>query len=108
MIKTAKYNTLDSSTRSKLEQYVEEEFGQVAFVQERMWAQPDWVLIKYEDEEISTFCHIVEREVSMDDATYQVAGLNNVITPKAHRGKGYASEVVREAGNFALQELSCA
>ncbi|SFH19056.1 GNAT family N-acetyltransferase [Pontibacter chinhatensis] len=107
MIITEKYSQLAPEVKSILSRLVEEEFGHVAFVQERVWAQPDWVLIQYDNEEIATFCHIVVREVSMDGTTYTVAGLNNVITPKTHRGKGYASEVVREAGKFALQELKC-
>ncbi|WP_276497565.1 GNAT family N-acetyltransferase [Pontibacter litorisediminis] len=108
MIKAEKYTELSASTKGVLEQYVAEEFGHVAFVQERQWAQPDWVLVKYELDEIATFCHVVLREVSMDGQKYKVGGINNVITPKAHRGKGYASQVLRQAAPFIFNEFGCA
>lgn len=44
MIITEKYSQLAPEVKSILSRLVEEEFGHVAFVQERVWAQPDWVL----------------------------------------------------------------
>ncbi|TPE39577.1 GNAT family N-acetyltransferase [Pontibacter mangrovi] len=108
MMKTEAYSSLSAATRAVLEQYVEEEFGQVPFVQEREWARPDWVLLAYEGDAIATFCHVVLREVSIDGQTYKVAGINNVITPKAYRGKGYASQVLRQAAPFIFSQLGCA
>lgn len=108
MIKIEKYSELMPSARSILHQFIEEEFGHIAFVQEHEWAEPEWVLTMYENDEIATVCHVVLREVNMDGQLYKVAGINNVITPKAFRGKGYASKVLREAEKFVFAELSCA
>ena len=35
----------------------------------------------------------------------QIAGVNNVITPKEFRGKGYASKMLRETENLIFEEL---
>ncbi|WP_266204489.1 GNAT family N-acetyltransferase [Pontibacter kalidii] len=108
MIKIEKYSELTPSARNVLNQLIEEEFGHVAFVQERVWAQPEWVLTMYENGEVATVCHVVLREVSMDGKRYKVAGINNVITPKNNRGKGYASQVLREAEKLVFEELGYA
>ncbi|MCX2742188.1 GNAT family N-acetyltransferase [Pontibacter anaerobius] len=107
MIIKEKYSELNPFVRSTLSRLVEEQFGHVPFVQEREWALPDWVLAKYEHGEIATVCHVVLRDVSMDGQEYKVAGINNVITPKSYRGKGFASQVLREAEMFIFGELDC-
>lgn len=108
MIVIENYATIAAVTKQQLEHYIKEEFGHVAFVQERQWAQPDWVLIKYESGEVATFCNIVLREVTIDGQTLKVAGINNVITPQAHRRKGYASLVLQEAEQLIFSKMNCA
>lgn len=108
MVKAEQYSGLAPALRQQLAHCIDEEFGHVAFVQEREWAQPDWVLAKYEGKELATFCNVVLRRVLMDGQLYTVAGINNVITPRAFRGRGYASQVLRETEQFIFEELECA
>jgi len=108
MIKLAKYSTLDQELRITLEACVHETFGHVPFVQERVWAQPDWAAVLYENEAIATFYQVVLRLVTIGSQVYKVAGVSNVITPMAYRGRGYASRILRETADFLFQELGCA
>ena len=107
MIKKEKYSELRPALKSALDGLIDAEFGHVPFVQERVWAQPDWVFVKYEGDEVATFYNVVLREVSMDGQRYKVAGINNVITPKSFRGKGYSTQTLCETADFLYQDLGC-
>ncbi|MDX5437801.1 MAG: GNAT family N-acetyltransferase [Pontibacter sp.] len=107
MIKLLKYATLQPEVRQQLDHHIAQEFGHVPFVQEREWAQPDWVLALYAEEQLATFYNVVLREVSLDGKLYRVAGINNVITPAAYRGKGYASRLLQETKALLFEQLGC-
>ena len=94
MIKTINYNKLPNGLHELLEQYTNEEFGHVPFVQQHEWATPDWVILRYEAEELVTFYNVVLREITLNGRGYKAAGINNVITPKAYRGKGYSTDTL--------------
>jgi len=70
------------------------EFDQFAIVRETDWARPDWTWL-IASPEPAAFYHLVERTVRMDGAEIRVAGLNNLVTLPAHRGRGAASELLR-------------
>lgn len=105
MLKLIPYTDISPSLLAILSKHIDEEFGHVAFVQQRSWAIPDWVVLLEEQAEIVTFCNVVEREVTLDGKRCKIAGINNVITPKAHRGKGHSSRVLREIKSFLFGEL---
>ena len=42
------------------------------------------------------FYNVIERTVAIDGAQVRVAGLNNLVTMPAHRGRGVASRLLRE------------
>ncbi|WP_439879908.1 GNAT family N-acetyltransferase [Pontibacter sp. MBLB2868] len=107
MIKSISYVNLSPETRAELQHHIDNEFGHVAFVQAHTWAQPDWSVIKYEGNSIAAFYNIVVRDVTIDGQLYKVAGINNVITPKAYRGKGFATEVLRTTEKLLFKELEC-
>ncbi len=108
MISIKKYTELDYETKSTLAQIIEEEFGHIPIVKETEWAKPDWTIVYYEDQQIATFYNIVEREIIMDNVKVKIAGINNVITPKAFRGKGYATKVLRETESLLFNDLQSA
>ena len=108
MISIKKYTELDYETKSTLAQIIEEEFGHIPIVKETEWAKPDWTIVYYEDQQIATFYNIVEREIIMDNVQVKIAGINNVITPKAFRGKGYATKVLRETESLLFNDLQSA
>ncbi|WP_299821187.1 GNAT family N-acetyltransferase [uncultured Pontibacter sp.] len=105
MIKILKYIDLSPAESEALEHHVTTVFGNVPFVQNHSWAQPDWSFIKLENGEVATFYNVVLREVSMDGKPYNVAGINNVITPEKYRGKGYASHILQLTQDFLYNEL---
>lgn len=96
---------LPAATKKKLEESIHNEFGHIPIVQSITWAVPDWSIIRYEEEKIAAFYNIVEREVLLDTKPYKVAGINNVITLPAFRGKGYASEILAATKGFLFSEL---
>jgi hypothetical protein len=45
IIKYIPYQEVSASLKIDLENYAEQEFGNVPYVKERVWAQPDWVVL---------------------------------------------------------------
>lgn len=107
MIEIKKYTELLEQTKDKLEAYIKSEFGHIPFVNELEWAVPDWTIIYYEDDKIASFYNVVLREIVVDKQMLKVGGINNVITPKDFRGKGYASKILRETDNLIFNDLNC-
>ncbi|WP_062052888.1 GNAT family N-acetyltransferase [Aquimarina longa] len=107
MIKITKYSELDSNTKTILKNYIDTEFGHIPIVNKTKWASPDYTLIFYHNNKIATFYNIVQRAITINDETYKVAGINNVITPKEYRGKGYASKLLKETETYIFNDLKC-
>lgn len=107
MIKITRYSQLDRFTKGKLKNYIESEFGHIPIVRETKWAKPDWTILLYQDNEILSFYNIVERNIRIDDNPIKIAGISNVITPKAYRGNGYASKILRETKHVIFEDLNC-
>lgn len=105
MIKIEKYEHLSKELKELLTNQIDAEFGHVPFVQQHHWAKPDWAILKYEGDEVATFYHVVERDVTIDGKVYRAAGINNVITPSNFRGRGYASQTLKESMDFLFQTL---
>lgn len=70
------------------------EFEQFAIVRETEWASPDWSFSIGGQEPVA-FYHLVERTVRIDGEDVRVAGINNLVTLPAQRGRGAASELLR-------------
>ncbi len=107
MIKVNKYRDLLEPIRGKLKAYINGEFGHIPIVNETEWATPDWTIIYYVNDTIAAFYNIVETEIIIDNEVCKVGGVNNVITPKEFRGKGYASKLLKEAEHLIFHELKC-
>ncbi|RSC93489.1 GNAT family N-acetyltransferase [Tenacibaculum singaporense] len=101
-----KYGNLSSEEYQTISAFSEKEFGNVPIVQKYKWAKPDWVVIKYTKNKLVSFCNLVEREIRIDQKTYFVAGINNMITLEKYRGSGYAAEVLNKCEHFILQFMS--
>ena len=65
-------------------------------MRETQWASPDWSFLALEATEIAAFYNIIERTVKIGGVSVRVAGLNNLVTVPAHRGRGVASRLLRE------------
>lgn len=107
MVDIKKYAELLGKTKEKLNSYIENEFGHIPIVSETEWATPNWTIIYYENDQIATFYNIVEREIIIDNKMFKVGGINNLITPKEFRGKGYASKILRKTEHLIFDNLNC-
>lgn len=107
MIKINKYTELPRQTRDQLNSYIDVEFGHIPIVNETEWATPNWTIIYYENTQIATFYNIVERVITIDNKKIGIGGINNLITPKKFRGKGYASKILRETEYLIFDDLNC-
>lgn len=100
------YNNLTDSVRDRLEECINNEFGHIPIVAKTEWSKPDWSIIEYRDDEIVSFYNLVLREIELDGQNCKVSGVNNVITPKEHRGNGYASQLLRETEYLIFDDLN--
>jgi len=105
MIEIKKHYELDSESKRKVDNFIEEEFGHIPIVKETEWAKPDWTIILYQNHEIVTFYNIIERKIFVDNNEMKISGINNVITPKRFRGNGYASRILKETESLIFEEL---
>ncbi|NER14733.1 GNAT family N-acetyltransferase [Leptobacterium flavescens] len=107
MIEIKKYPMLSPETKKELRGHIDREFGHIPIVRETEWATPHWSIICYEEGEIASFYNIVEREIFVDNNKLKIAGINNVITPPAFRGKGLSSKTLKETEDFIFKDLAC-
>lgn len=105
MLEIIKYSELDSDIINTLEFYIEKEFGHIQLVQQTQWSNPNWTLFWLVDNKLVSFCNIVLRDVLIDGKMVEVAGLNNVITPKEHRGNKYSSILLGAFESFIFNDL---
>jgi GNAT superfamily N-acetyltransferase len=98
-VSISRYLQLPADRRQALSAAAEAEFSQFALVRETQWASPDWSYMAFEGDELVAFYNIVERTISTGDASVQVAGLSNLVTLPAHRGRGVASRLLRETSS---------
>lgn len=105
MIKIEAYKMLSEERKELLEELIDEQFGDIPFVNQTQWAAPDWSIIKEKEGELVSFYNIVERIVNFDHEEVKVAGISNVITPNEHRKNGYASKMLAESEAFIFDEL---
>ncbi|MDO5979350.1 GNAT family N-acetyltransferase [Flavivirga spongiicola] len=107
MIEVKKYSELLEQTKDKLNAFIKGEFGHIPIVNEMEWAIPDWTIIFYENDQIATFYNIIETHIRIDNKIFKVAGINNVITPKKFRKKGYASKTLEATEDLIFDDLNC-
>jgi len=105
MIRIEQFDQLNGDIRRQLDQFIHNEFGHIPIVQQTSWATPDWTLFYEEEESILSFYNIIERTILIDGIPVKVAGINNVKTPPAHRGMGYASLLLNQSRGFLFNEL---
>ncbi|QSE98686.1 GNAT family N-acetyltransferase [Fulvivirga lutea] len=105
MIDIIEYKKLDNDTVLNLNEIIDAEFGHIPLVKNTQWAIPDWTIIYSQNETLAAFYNIIEREVIMDDEKVKVAGVNNVITLKKYRGKGFSARLLKDTQHFIFDEL---
>lgn len=107
MIKIIRYENLDFKTKLEIENLKHDEFGNFSIVNEIEWSKPHWTIAYYEKNELAAFYNVITRCVNLDNYLVKTAGINNLITVKKFRGKGFASKLLRETEYFLFQKLNC-
>jgi hypothetical protein len=105
MIQLLPYDQLPDGIRQLLNNYIHAEFGHIPIVQETTWATPDWTILYKEADTIVSFYNIIERPILIDGESCKIAGVNNVITPIAFRGKGYSTKLLNDTTPFIFDKL---
>ncbi len=69
------------------------------------WADPDWAVMVWEDEELVTTVQIVERLARVGRRSLRLGGIGNVSTKVEWRGRGYATAALKAAQEFLAGSL---
>lgn len=99
------YVELPAGRKQQVDAAIKAEFRQFEVVRETSWAAPEWTILAFEGEELAAFYNIVERVVSVDGAAVRVAGLNNLVTLPARRGRGIGSRLLRDTQEHWFDSL---
>jgi predicted acetyltransferase len=76
-----------------------------AFLNGTKWATADWTVMVWEDEDLVSNVHIVERTVRVGDQPVRLGGIGNVATKVEWRKRGYARSALKTAQNFLHDPL---
>jgi aminoglycoside 2'-N-acetyltransferase I len=76
-----------------------------AYLTGTKWSQPDWAVMVWEDEEMVSNVHIIERTVRVGTKSVNVGGIGNIATKVEWRQRGYASAALKVAQDFLLDPL---
>jgi predicted acetyltransferase len=71
-----------------------------AYLTGTKWANADWTVMVWEDEDLVTNIHIIERTILVGDQKVKLGGIGNVATKVEWRKRGYASEALKVAVDF--------
>lgn len=99
------YVELPAGRKLQLEAAIQAEFASFSIVRETRWATPEWTVMMLDGDALAAFYNLVERTVNVDGVPVRVAGLNNLVTLPAHRGRGVASRLLRETQEHWFDSL---
>jgi predicted acetyltransferase len=69
------------------------------------WASPNWAVMVWEDDEMVSNVHIIERTVKVGDETVKLGGIGNIATKVEWRERGYAGSALKVAHAFLRDPL---
>lgn len=101
----SRYFELPAERREQLDAAAHAEFEQYAIVRETDWATPDLTFMAMDGGHVAAYYNLVDRVVRIDGTPVRVAGLNNLVTMPAHRGRGVASALLRDTQPRWFDEL---
>ena len=69
------------------------------------WAEADWTVMVWEDDDLVSNVHIIDRTAKVGGQQLRLGGLGNVATKVEWRERGYASAALRVAREFLYDTL---
>jgi predicted acetyltransferase len=76
-----------------------------AYLHGTTWASPDWAVMVWEDEDMVSNVHIIERTVLVDNHPVRVGGIGNIATKVEWRKRGYATSAFKVAMDYLRDPL---
>jgi predicted acetyltransferase len=76
-----------------------------SFLSGTKWASADWTVMVWEDEDLVTNVHIVDRTVKVGNQRVRLGGIGNVATKVEWRKRGYARSALDTAQTFLRDPL---
>ena len=76
-----------------------------AYLTGTKWAQPDWAVMVWEDEDMVSNVHIIERMVKVGMESVKLGGIGNIATKVEWRQRGYATTALKVAQDFLQDPL---
>jgi len=76
-----------------------------AFLIGTRWVTPDWAVMVWEDEDMVSNVHIIERTVTVGGQRVHLGGIGNIATKVEWRKRGYTTEALKVAVNILHDPL---
>ncbi len=76
-----------------------------AYLTGTKWASPDWAVMVWEDDELVSNVHIIERTIKVGETPVKLGGIGNIATKLEWRKRGFASQALKVATNFLTDPL---
>jgi predicted acetyltransferase len=76
-----------------------------AFLTGTKWAGPDWAVMVWEDDDMVSNIHIVERTAKVGTTPVKLGGIGNIATKVEWRRRGFASAAMQVAQDFLRDPL---
>jgi aminoglycoside 2'-N-acetyltransferase I len=69
------------------------------------WALPNWAVMVWEDDDMVSNVHIIERMVKVGDESVKLGGIGNIATKVEWRQRGYSTQALKVAQKFLFDPL---
>ena len=69
------------------------------------WANADWTVMVWEEDELVSNVHIIERNALVGGHPVRLGGIGNIATKVEWRGRGYSSSAMKVAQEFLINTL---
>lgn len=76
-----------------------------AYLTGTKWSTPDWAVMVWEDEDMVSNVHIIERMGKVGTEPVKLGGIGNIATKVEWRKRGYASAALKVAQDFLHDPL---
>jgi GNAT superfamily N-acetyltransferase len=94
-------NALSPEIARLIQRSYEREFGNDSMI----YAEPQWYIFGYLDEGLVTQVGVLQRTITIGQNPLLIGGISFLITEPEHRGRGFASIIMKEAIVFLKNEL---
>ena len=69
------------------------------------WARPDWAVMVWEEDELVSNVHIIERTANVGSESVRLGGIGNIATKVEWRERGYSGAALKVGQDFLLEPL---